>query len=218
MKVFFDTIGCRLNQAEIERYAAQFTALGHEIVPDAASADIAVVNTCSVTAAAASDSRGKVRSAARGGAQVVVTGCWSSMEPQEAAAMEGVTQVIPNGEKDDLTAAVLGLEKAGFDTEPLKRVTLPGVHARTRAFIKVQDGCDNHCTFCVTHLVRGKARSVGKARVLHDVQSAVSAGGKEIVLTGVNLGAWGLDLEPGEELADLIEFLLKAHHKSAVLN
>ena len=209
MRVFFDTIGCRLNQAEIERYAAQFTALGHEIVPDAASADIAVVNTCSVTAAAASDSRGKVRSAAKGGAQVVVTGCWSSMEPQEAAVMEGVTQVIPNGEKDDLTAAVLGLEKADFDTEPLKRVTLPGVHARTRAFIKVQDGCDNHCTFCVTHLVRGKARSIGKARVLHDVQSAVSAGGKEIVLTGVNLGAWGLDLEPGEELADLIEFLLK---------
>ena len=91
MKVFFDTIGCRLNQAEIERYAAQFTALGHEIVPDAASADIAVVNTCSVTAAAASDSRGKVRSAAKGGAQVVVTGCWSSMEPREAAIFPQMT-------------------------------------------------------------------------------------------------------------------------------
>lgn len=209
MKVFFDTIGCRLNQAEIERYAAQFAALGHEIVPDAESADIAVVNTCSVTAAAASDSRGKVRSAAKGGAQVVVTGCWSSMEPEIAAAMEGVSHVIPNAEKDDLTAAVLGLEKADFDTEPLKRVVLPGVHARTRAFIKIQDGCDNHCTFCVTHLVRGKARSVEKERVLHDVRSAISAGGKEIVLTGVNLGAWGLDLTPGAELADLIEFLLK---------
>lgn len=209
MRVYFDTIGCRLNQAEIERYAAQFTALGHKIVPDAASADIAVVNTCSVTAAAASDSRGKVRNAAKDGAQVVVTGCWSSMEPQEAAAMEGVSQVIPNAEKDSLTAAVLGLEKADFDTEPLKRVTLPGVHARTRAFIKIQDGCDNHCSFCVTRLVRGKARSVDKARVLHDVRSAISAGGKEIVLTGVNLGAWGLDLDPAEELADLIEFLLK---------
>ena len=209
MRVFFDTIGCRLNQAEIERYAAQFSALGHEIVPDAESADMAVVNTCSVTAAAASDSRGKIRNAAKGGARVVVTGCWSSMEPREAAAMDGVIQVIPNAEKDDLTAAVLGSEKADFDTEPLKRVILPGVHARTRAFIKVQDGCDNHCTFCVTHLVRGKARSVEKARVLHDVQSAIRAGGKEIVLTGVNLGAWGLDLAPGEELADLIEFLLK---------
>ena len=79
MKVFFDTIGCRLNQAEIERYAAQFAALGHELVPDAGSADLVVVNTCSVTAAAASDSRGKIRSAAAAGAKVVVTGCWSTM-------------------------------------------------------------------------------------------------------------------------------------------
>ena len=209
MRVFFDTIGCRLNQAEIERYAAQFAALGHEIVPDAENADMAVVNTCSVTAAAASDSRGKVRSAAKGGAQVVVTGCWSTMEPEIAAAMEGVSHVIPNAEKDGLTASVLGLEKPDFDTEPLKRVVLPGVHARTRAFIKIQDGCDNHCTFCVTHLVRGKARSVDLERVLHDVRSAISSGGKEIVLTGVNLGAWGLDLAPQAELADLIEFLLK---------
>ena len=209
MRVFFDTIGCRLNQAEIERYAAQFAALGHELVPDAESADLVVVNTCSVTAAAASDSRGKIRSAAKGGAQVIVTGCWSTMEPEIAAAMEGVSRVIPNAEKDDLTAAVLGPETEEFDKEPMKRVILPGIHARTRAFIKVQDGCDNHCTFCVTHLVRGKARSIPKERVLHDVMSAIRSGGKEIVLTGVNLGAWGLDNEPAEEIADLVEFLLK---------
>ena len=209
MKVYFDTVGCRLNQAEIERYAAQFAALGHELVPDAASADMVIVNTCSVTAAAASDSRGKIRSAAKEGAQVVVTGCWSSMEPEIAAAMEGVSHVIPNGEKDDLTAAVLGVGKELFDKEPLMRVVLPGIHARTRAFIKVQDGCDNHCTFCGTHIVRGKSRSVAKSRILQDVQAAVNAGGKEIVLAGVNLGAWGLDLEPAEELADLVEFLLR---------
>ena len=209
MRVFFDTIGCRLNQAEIERYAAQFTAQGHELVPDAESADMVVVNTCAVTAAAASDSRGKIRSAAKNGAQVVVTGCWSTMEPEVAAAMDGVIHVIPNAEKDHLPAAVLGGEAEIFDEEPLKRIILPGIHARTRAFIKIQDGCDNHCTFCVTHLVRGKSRSVTKERILKDVQAAINAGGKEIVLTGVNLGAWGLDFEPSVELADLIEFLLK---------
>lgn len=209
MKVFFDTIGCRLNQAEIERYAAQFAMLGHEPVPDAESADLVVINTCSVTAAAASDSRGKIRSAAKTGAKVVVTGCWSTMEPEIAAAMEGVSQVVPNAEKDALTSAVLGVEKEIFDEEPLKRIVLPGIHARTRAFIKIQDGCDNHCTFCVTHLVRGKSVSVAKERVLRDVLAAVRSEGKEIVLTGVNLGAWGLDLEPAEELADLISFLLK---------
>ena len=209
MKVFFDTIGCRLNQAEIERYAAQFTAQGHELVPDAESADMVVVNTCAVTAAAASDSRGKIRSAAKNGAQVVVTGCWSTMEPEAAAAMDGVSHVIPNAEKDHLPSTVLGGEAEVFDEEPLKRIILPGIHARTRAFIKIQDGCDNHCTFCVTHLVRGKSRSVTKERVLKDVQAAINAGGKEIVLTGVNLGAWGLDFDPSIELADLIEFLLK---------
>ena len=209
MKVFFDTIGCRLNQAEIERYAAQFAALGHELVPDAGSADLAVINTCSVTAAAASDSRGKIRSAAAAGAKVIVTGCWSTMEPETAAEMEGVSRVIPNAEKDRLSETVLGVEKEAFDEEPLKRVILPGIHARTRAFIKIQDGCDNHCTFCVTHLVRGRSRSVSKERVLRDVQAAIRSGGNEIVLTGVNLGAWGLDSDPAEELADLIEFLLK---------
>ena len=209
MKVFFDTIGCRLNQAEIERYAAQFAALGHELVPDAGSADLAVINTCSVTAAAASDSRGKVRSAAAAGGKVIVTGCWSTMEPEIAAAMEGVSRVIPNAEKDSLTAAVLGVEPEIFDEEPLKRVILPGIHARTRAFIKIQDGCDNHCTFCVTHLVRGRSRSVSKERVLRDVQAAIRSGGNEIVLTGVNLGAWGLDMDPAQDLADLIGFLLK---------
>ncbi len=209
MKIFLDTIGCRLNQAEIERYAMRFTAMGHELAADAESADMVVVNTCSVTAAAASDSRGKIRNAAKNGANVVVTGCWSTMEPEAAAAMDHVIRVVPNAEKDDLPAIVLGGEKELFDEEPLKRVILPGIHARTRAFIKIQDGCDNHCTFCVTHLVRGRSRSVSKERVLRDVQAAVSAGGKEIVLTGVNLGAWGLDLEPALELADLIGFLLK---------
>ena len=131
------------------------------------------------------------------------------MEPEIASAMEGVSLVIPNAEKDSLPSIVLGIKPEIFDEEPLKRIILPGIHARTRAFIKIQDGCDNHCTFCVTHLVRGKSRSVGKERVLRDVLAAISAGGKEIVLTGVNLGAWGLDLDPAVELADLIEFLLR---------
>lgn len=208
MKIYFDTIGCRLNQAEIERWAAQFLSKGYEIAQTAESADLVVVNTCTVTAAAASDSRGKIRNAARSGAKVAVTGCWSTLEPKSAAAMDGVSWVIPNLEKDDLPAVVSGMAMEDFDTEPIRRVILPGIHARTRAFIKVQDGCDNHCTFCATHLARGKARSVPKERVLRDVLGAIAADGKEIVLTGVNLGAWGVDLEPAEELADLIEYLL----------
>ena len=208
MKIYLDTIGCRLNQAEIEKYAAQFAAQGHELSETAAGADWVIVNTCSVTAAAASDSRSRIRAAAAGGAKVAVTGCWSDMEPQTAVSMEGVSAVIPNLDKDTLVSQLLGVEPELFDREPLKRVQLPGVHSRTRAFIKVQDGCDNHCTFCVTRLVRGKARSVPKERVLRDVLAARRSGANEIVLTGVNLGAWGTDLETRSDLRDLVRFLL----------
>ena len=206
MKVFFDTIGCRLNQAEIERYAAQLHAAGNEIVGTANEAELVIVNTCAVTAAAAADSRSKIRKAGANGAAVAVTGCWSTMEPSKAAALPNVRFVIPNAEKDRLPGVIFPDEP--FDVEPIKREILPGIHARTRAFIKVQDGCDNHCTFCVTHLLRGKARSVPESRVLSDVENVIRSEGKEIVLTGVNLGAWGLDLQPKQQLTNLIWTLL----------
>ena len=110
MKIFLDTIGCRLNQAEIESLARQFRAAGHEIVGTACEADLAVVNTCTVTAEAASDSRTAIRRAKRLGAgEVVVTGCWTTLEPEKAAALSGVTRIVPNLQKDSLAADLLGL-------------------------------------------------------------------------------------------------------------
>ncbi|TLN05498.1 tRNA (N(6)-L-threonylcarbamoyladenosine(37)-C(2))-methylthiotransferase MtaB, partial [bacterium] len=156
MKVFLDTIGCRLNQSEIEKFASQFRQAGHEIVNSASAADVVVVNTCTVTSQAASDSRQKVRQAARAGdAEILVTGCWSTLEPQAAMALPGVKQVIANTEKDRLVSGYLHLPEEMFDLEPLAREPLPGLHLRTRAFLKVQDGCDNHCTFCITRIARG---------------------------------------------------------------
>ena len=105
MKIFLDTIGCRLNQAEIESLARQFRLAGHEIVATSAEADLAVINTCTVTGAAASDSRAAVRRANRLGAgQVVVTGCWATLEPGAAAALPGVRWIVPNQRKDSLAA------------------------------------------------------------------------------------------------------------------
>lgn len=209
MKVFFDLIGCRLNQAEIEQYAAQFRSQGHEITGSREDADMIIINTCAVTAAAASDSREKIRNAGNNPkAQIIVTGCWSDMDPQTAAAMPGVVKIIPNQKKDFLPSITLGISPELFDLEPIKREPLPGIHARTRAFIKVQDGCDNFCTFCVTRLVRGKARSVSYEEILQRIQSVQLADGKEIVLTGVNLGAWGLDLNPRNDLTGLLKRIL----------
>ncbi len=208
MKVFLDTIGCRLNQSEVESMAQQFRAAGHQIVASAGEADLAVINTCAVTSEAAVDSRQKIRAAARLGArQVIVTGCWATLQPAEAAALPGVQRVIPNAQKQTLVADVLGVLPETFDLEPLAREPLPGLHRRTRAFIKVQDGCDNACTFCITTVARGKARSRPIPEVLRDIQSALAGGRREIVLTGVHLGSWGA--EWGQHLRHLVRAILE---------
>ena len=209
MKVYLDTIGCRLNQSEIEKMARQFRAAGHEIVASPAAADLVVVNTCAVTSAAASDSRQKIRQAAKAGdAEIVVTGCWATLEPEAALSMPGVTKVIANPRKNSLVSQTLDLPEQDFDIEPLARQPLPGVHQRTRGFIKVQEGCDNYCTFCLTRLLRGKSTSTPAAEVLQDIRSALHGGTQEIVLTGVQLGAWGLDFDPPSSLERLVRVIL----------
>jgi threonylcarbamoyladenosine tRNA methylthiotransferase MtaB len=210
MKIFLDSIGCRLNQSEIEKMGSQFRATGHTVVDSPVDADLVVVNTCAVTAEAASDSRQKIRQASRSGqAEIVVTGCWSTLSPLEAAALPGVRRVVSNETKDHLVSEVLNIPKEIFDREPLAREPLPGLHLRTRAFIKVQDGCDNHCTFCVTRLARGKGRSRSIAEVIKDIRAALEGGTREIVLTGVHLGSWGQDFEAPLHLRRLVEAILE---------
>jgi threonylcarbamoyladenosine tRNA methylthiotransferase MtaB len=209
MKIYLDTIGCRLNQSEIESMARQFRAAGHEIVAAASGADLAVVNTCTVTGEAASDSRAAVRRAKRLGAgEIVVTGCWATLEPRRAGELPSVRKIVPNPQKDTLVADLLGLPPDFIDLEPLARRPLPGLHGRTRAFIKVQDGCDNRCTFCITTVARGAGRSRSLEEVVADVQAALDGGTQEIVLTGVHLGSWGRDFATPRHLADLVAALL----------
>lgn len=210
MKVFLDSIGCRLNQSEIEIIAGQFRSAGHEIVATAAEADVVVVNTCTVTSQAASDSRQKIRQAARAGkAQILATGCWATLEPDAALALPGVQRVIGNKEKDRLVSDFLNLPEETFDLEPLAREPLPGLHLRTRAFLKVQDGCDNHCTYCITRIARGEGRSVPLQQVIAEVQQAQQGGVNEVVLSGVHLGSWGSDFTEPLHLYHLIDAILK---------
>jgi threonylcarbamoyladenosine tRNA methylthiotransferase MtaB len=207
MKVYLDTIGCRLNQAEIERMARQFRAAGHEIVAAAAQADLAVVNTCTVTSQAAADSRSAIRRIARAGVgEIVATGCWATLQPEAASSLPNVLRVVNNLQKETLVPDFLNLPAESFDLEPLAREPLPGLRQRTRAFIKAQDGCDNACTFCVTTLARGAGRSRPIPDVLADIRSALAGGAQEIVLTGVHLGSWGQ--EWGTHLRALIRAAL----------
>jgi threonylcarbamoyladenosine tRNA methylthiotransferase MtaB len=212
MKIFLDSIGCRLNQSEIETIARHFVLSGHEITPDPAQADVTVINTCSVTAAAASDSRGKIRGAQRAGCPtILVTGCWSNIEPQAAENLPGVHDVIRNADKEYLVRDFLSLTPEVFDSilaDEQPRQALPGRQQRTRAFIKAQDGCDNHCTYCVTRIARGEPHSTPQAQVLRDIRIAEKAGVKEVVLTGVHLASWGQDLNPTRHLSDLVQAVL----------
>jgi threonylcarbamoyladenosine tRNA methylthiotransferase MtaB len=209
VNIYLDTVGCRLNQSEIETYARQFRAAGHTLVPSADQADLVVVNTCTVTAAAASDSRHKIRQVARAGArEIVVTGCWSTLNPAQAAALPGVSRVVGNLDKDGLVPAVLEMAPLDFNLELVEREPIPGARLRTRAFIKAQDGCNNRCAFCVTRLARGTSRSRTIREVLAEVNAAIKGGSQEIVLTGVHLGAWGHDFSPSRRLDELVRAIL----------
>lgn len=225
MRIYLDIVGCRLNQSEIENYARQFRAAGHTLCASPEDSDIVVINTCAVTKSAAADSRKKIRHAARAGArEIAVTGCWSTLNPEGAANLPQVRHVVPNVDKDRLVPLVLDIPDDEFECELVEREPIPGARLRTRAFIKVQDGCDNRCTFCVTTLARGSGRSRSVEEVLEDVHAALSEpdenlpagmspGAKEIVLTGVHLGSWGHDLTPSRHLQHLVKAIL--HHTEA---
>ncbi len=210
MKVHLDSVGCKLNQSELERLARDFQRAGHTIVASPKDSDLIVINTCTVTKAAAADSRSKARHAHRQNpqAKIVLTGCWSSMEPNAAAALPGVTQVVPNSAKQRLVAGLTAEMPTPHSRKALVRSPLPGNRRRTRAFIKVQDGCDNRCTYCITTLARGAARSEPPEAILEEVRYAIDGGVKEIVLSGVQLSAYGKDLSDEVDLRSLVMRIL----------
>ncbi len=209
MNVFFDTIGCRLNQAEIERYARQFRAAGHIVVSSPREADLVVINTCSVTSEAASDSRQKIRQAGRSkGVRIVVTGCLATLERDRLMDLPFVEKCISNSRKDILPEDILGISSILQVEE--KREPLPGQRLRTRAFIKCQDGCDHFCTYCITRFARGQSRSISYNQIIDDIHAAEKGGAKEVVLCGVQLGSWGKDYQPKNNLTDLINRILEA--------
>jgi threonylcarbamoyladenosine tRNA methylthiotransferase MtaB len=208
MKFFFDSIGCKLNQSEIEKMAMQFRSLGHEVVASPVEADYVIVNTCTVTAAASADSRKAIRRAARQGkVKIIATGCYATIDPETIQCLPSVSDIVSNNKKEKIPEIVLG-DGQHLPSSPMPRIPLPGNRKRTRAFIKVQDGCDNHCTYCITRIARGKSRSQPVKVIFNDISSALEGGSNEIVLTGVNLGSWGKDLENEGSLSDVIVKIL----------
>ncbi len=207
MKVHVRTLGCRLNQAEMEALGRALTAGGQTLVDDPAEADQIVLNTCAVTQDAVHTSRKLARQLNRAAPQaaITLTGCYAQLVPVEAAALPGVAFVVRNADKDHLASGLGGA--VAYDLEPLQRDAQARM-GRTRAFVKVQDGCDNACAFCVTTVARGAGRSRPADEIVREITLLTALGYQEIVLTGVHLGSYGHDAGNREGLAELTHRIL----------
>lgn len=219
MRIFVDQIGCRLNFSEMETLAGRLAAVGHTIVAEPEAAQVIVFNSCAVTAGAERDSRKRVAALHRASpaARIAVTGCWATLRPQQAAQLPGVTLVADNSRKEMLATLLEPWSAELDDPDTLARMQPDGVPfvgpagsnsstRRTRAFIKVQDGCNNRCTFCIVTTLRGESRSRPLRQVITEVQRLAEAGVMEAVLTGVHLGSYGRDLS-GAQRSDLKELV-----------
>jgi len=208
MRVALATLGCKLNQAETQLLARQFAGAGHRLVAGSHEAEVYILNTCTVTHIADSKSRHLLRLAHRRNpdAQVVATGCYAQRAPQELAQIEGVTIVVGNGEKSHLLQL---LQESGYMSShaPVQREAANTFHPvfRTRAFVKVQDGCDSSCSYCIVPLVRGREVSLPLGEVVNEVRQRVDSGDKEVVLTGTKIGSYHYD---GVGLRGLLEHIL----------
>jgi threonylcarbamoyladenosine tRNA methylthiotransferase MtaB len=216
MKVFLHTIGCRLNQSEIETMGRQLLAAGHELVDDAAQADKVVINTCAVTAEAARDARSMTRRIHRVNekAEIILTGCYATIAPQKVGQIDGAGRVVLNQDKEKLVQTIdpqARIDLPVYEQEPILREFLAGSGqtGNTRAFVKVQDGCDNKCTFCVTTIARGAGQSRHLGDVVAEIQALAAAGYQEAVLTGVHLGSYGRDLHNNTDLRHLVTAILE---------
>ncbi len=211
MKVHLRMLGCRLNQSEIDTMARQFEQQGHTVVDSPDEADQIIVNTCAVTTSAGASSRKLIRELHRSNdaAEITVTGCYSQISPDEIEVLPGVKRIVGNAEKDTLVSHITGTELKPFDVEPHARNERPGVTGnRTRAFVKVQDGCDNECTFCVTTIARGEGRSRDADEIINEIQYLHDSGFQETVLTGVHLGSYGHDTGNRDGLMQLVRRIL----------
>lgn len=205
MRVYLESLGCRLNASEITELAGRFAGAGHNVVEAPEAADVIVLNTCAVTAQAARKSRHRLRTLHRRNqqARLAAVGCWVNYSPEAAAGISGVMWALSNADKPRTVELLTG--QAATEPVPWE----PGLGRHTRAFLGVQTGCDNACTYCITRILRGPARSRAPVAVVTQVQSLVAHGVQEVVLTGVSLGSYGHDLGLESGLAALVAAILQ---------
>lgn len=200
MKISVLTLGCKVNQAESFQIENALRDRGHRLVDLAEKPDICIVNTCTVTSKSDYQSRQLIRRANRVGARVIVTGCYSELNKQQVMSMDGVSDLVENNKKLEIVNRLTDENADSFTFLPSG--------GRSRLFVKIQDGCDYSCSYCTIPKARGISRSLAPEIVINEVNKAVSFGYNEIVLTGIHLGTYGLDLKPKVKLSDLTRTIL----------
>jgi threonylcarbamoyladenosine tRNA methylthiotransferase MtaB len=214
------TLGCKVNQFESEALMDALEQKGYALIPLEAGADITVINTCTVTHRADFQSRQMVRRAVRSNPNslIIVTGCYPQVEPDAFLRMQGVDYLLGNREKNQIPDLLPLMQKGKFpkvqvgdiqEEEHFSETPLHSFHRHTRAFLKIQDGCNANCSYCIVPHARGRSRSLQPERVIENVKILKEKGFKEVVLTGIHLGAYGLDLHPRFPLEKLLRELEK---------
>ena len=232
MKFFIEQFGCRATQADGAAIERQLREQGCAGADDAGAADFVVLNTCTVTAAADAQARDAIRKihAANPGTRIIVTGCYAQRAPEEIAVLPGVAHVVGNSHKPQIPALLKTIsaqplfeeseQSAPCHSAPilngdifavsdvLVAPVLGGEGNHTRPTLKIQDGCNSRCSFCVIPFVRGRSRSLPVGTVLSEIQRLSDSGFREIVLSGINLGTYGRDLAPRVEFLELLRRIL----------
>ena len=214
MRIAFTTLGCKINQFESDVIRQDLQSRGNTIVPFDEEADVYIINTCTVTAKTDTQCRNAIRAATlrNSKASVVVTGCYAETRPEEIRNIPGVNLVFGNRDKDVIvdhimSAASPATGKSMAAADAVRHMT---VHSKTRGFLKIQDGCDNRCTYCIVPLARGNSRSAAPLDVLREFERLVRSGRTEVVLTGIHIGTYGSDIEKGLTLTEMVRRLLEA--------
>ena len=215
LKFKFKTLGCKVNQAESESLSAQLEEAGLTPAKRMEAADLCIINTCTVTHRAAMQSRQAIRQAIRANptARLMVTGCYAQTAPEEIRRIDGIDTILGHNEKPQLLKFALK-SNCENDTQcqtsvqkktPLDQPHLIKKGIRTRPFLKIQDGCEAYCTYCIVPYARGPSRSLPSDKVIECIDNMKRAGFREIVLTGIHLGNYGLDLTPQSDLLSLLK-------------
>lgn len=209
MKIAVLTLGCRTNQAESIHIEKTLSESGYQIATkNIEDADIFIINTCAVTAKAEQQSRQLIHKYLKSKAKIIVTGCYSQYYPEKVRAIDSNIIILKNDDKDNVLKIIPPL-KTDKD-EVFKRNFIPQRHRPT---VKIQDGCNNACSYCLIPLIRGASRSIQPQKIIEEVITYEILGFKEVVLTGIHIGSYGYDLEPQSSLSNLLNLILKKTSK-----